>query len=196
MEVPKSKRFHYICPMQEENSSLHNYVYSSEMVEFVTAANAYCHYLEQLKGEEGRAFIHEAVKHLSEVYNTFLKLGETEPQGEWIDDPSVTEQDWSAIYQRIAMILGPYNDYLRPAAESEFDDSELVTHTISEDAADIYQELKDFTIIYSRGIEEFMNDSAWELGVRFAAHWGKKLLQSLTALHQLYVAGTDPREKE
>jgi hypothetical protein len=182
--------------MQEENSSLHNYVYSSEMVEFVTAANGYCQFLEQLKGEEGKAFISEAVRQLSEVYNSFIKLGETEPVHDSPEDSTVTEQEWSTIYQRISTILGAFNDYLRPALEDEFDDSELVTHTISEDAADIYQELKDFATIYSRGIEDFMNDSAWELGVRFAEHWGKKLLLSLTALHELYVSGADPREKE
>jgi len=182
--------------MQEETSSLHNHVYSSDMVEFVTAANGYCHFVEQLKGEEGKAFISGAVKHLSEVYAAFLKLAETEPINESPEDPTVTEQEWSTIYQRISMILGAHNDYLRPAVEDEFDRSELVNHTISEDAADVYQELKDFTIIYSRGIEEFMNDSAWVLGVRFAEHWGKKLLQSLCALHELYVSGIDPIEKE
>jgi len=182
--------------MQEETSGLHNYVYSSEMVEFVTAANGYCQFMEQLKGEEGRAFIGGVVKHLSEVYMLFLKLGETDPINESPGDPTVTEQEWSMIYQRISMILGAHNDYLRPAVEDEFDRSELVTHTISEDTADVYQELKDFTVIYSRGIEELMNDSAWELGVRFSEHWGKKLLQSLTALHELYVSGIDPIEKE
>ena len=72
----------------------------------------------------------------------------------------------------------------------------LLAKNSYEDTTDVYQELKDFTMIYSRGIEELMNDSAWELGVRFAEHWGKKLLQSLTALHELYVSGIDPTEKE
>jgi len=188
--------FNYICPMQEESSSLHNYVYSNEMVEFVTTANGFCQFIEQLKGEEGRAFISEAVKHFSEVYTSFIKLDATDPVNDSPEDPTVTEQEWSLIYQRISMILGAYNEYLRPAVEDEFDRSELVTHTISEDTADVYQELKNFTIIYSRGIEEIINDSAWELGVRFAEHWGKKLLQSLTALHELYVSGKDPTEKE
>ena len=68
----------------------------------------------------------------------------------------------------------------------EFDRSEMVRHTISEDMADLYQEIKDFTVTYSRGMEELMNDAAWELGERFSEHWGKKLLLSLLALHDLY----------
>jgi len=182
--------------MQEESFSLHNYVYSSEMVGFVTAANGYCSFLERLSGQEGKAFITEAVPWFSGVYASFVKLGATEPSGEAPGDPSVTEQEWSQIYQRISLILGAHNDYLRLADENEFDDSELITHTISEDAADIYQELRDFTTIYSRGMEELMNDAAWELGERFAEHWGKKLLRSLLALHELLVTGTDPTEKK
>ena len=94
------------------------------------------------------------------------------------------------------MLLGPHNDILRQAEEDEFDRSDLVIHTISEDMADVYQELKDFASIYSRGLEELMNDAAWELKEHFAEHWGKKLLRSLMALHDLYIQGVDPTEKE
>jgi len=44
-------------------------------------------------------------------------------------------------------------------------------------------------------MEELMNDAAWELKEHFAEHWGKKLLRSLTALHDLYVKGIDPTEQ-
>jgi hypothetical protein len=82
------------------------------------------------------------------------------------------------------------------AGEDEFDRSEVVSHTISEDMADLYQELRDFTSIYSRGMEEFMNDAAWELKERFAEHWGAKLLRALQALHTLYISGIDPGATE
>lgn len=182
--------------MQVENPQLHNYVYSSEMVEFVTSSNEYCQFLEQLKEEEGKAFIECSVKHLAGVYAAILKIDETEPLFDTQGEPTVTEQDWSVVYQRISMLLGAYNDCLRPAEDDEFDRSDLVTHTISEDMADVYQELRDFTTIYSRGLDELMNDAAWELKERFVEHWGKKLLRSLTALHDLFVKGTDPTKKE
>ena len=182
--------------MQEEDTPVHNYVYSSEMVAFVKTANVYCTFLEELKGNEGRTFILESVKHLSAVYSGFLDTGESEPVLETPNESTVTEQEWSTIFQQISMILGPYNDVLRMANEGEFDRSELVNHTISEDLSDLYQELRDFTVVYSRGVEEFMNDAAWELSVRFTEHWGAKLLRALQALHALYASGVDPTEKE
>ncbi len=158
----------------------------------VKAANETATFLEGLQGTEGKVFISEAVGHLSTVYSAMLKIGETEPVHDSEGESTVSEQDWSRLFQRIAQLLGPYNEIIRPAEENEFDRFELVTHTISEDLADVYQELRDFTSIYSRGIEELMNDAAWELRERFAEHWGKKLLRSLSALHDLFVEGTDP----
>lgn len=181
--------------MQEEANAVHNYVYSNEMLEFVREANSCCTFLEQVKGNEGRSFITASIGHLSGVYSTFIKLGDTEPVFDSAAEPTVSEQEWSALFQKIGSILGAHNDILRIAREEEFDRSEVVSHTISEDLADLYQELRDFTSIYSRGMEELMNDAAWELKERFTEHWGAKLLRALQALHELYVSGIDPSEK-
>lgn len=182
--------------MQDEGNSVHNYVYSSEMLEFVKAANECCAFLEELKDSEGKSFISDSLRLLSTVYTTFINTGDTEPVFESPAESTVTEQEWSALFQKIAILLGPHNDILRIAREDEFDRSELVNHTISEDLADLYQELRDFTSIYSRGMDELMNDAAWELGERFAEHWGAKLLRALQAIHELYISGVDPSEKE
>lgn len=188
--------FHYICPMQDEASQLNRFVYSDEMVALVTDSNSFCQILEQSAEAKGTALISSLVEILPRIYADFIVLGETEPEYDAAPEPTVTEQEWATVFQQIARVLGSYNDYLRPAAADEFDRSEMVQHTISEDLADIYQELKDFTVIYSRGIEELMNDAAWELKERFAEHWGTKLLRSLLALHELYVKGVDPQEEE
>jgi len=182
--------------MQEEGSAVHKFVYSNALVEFVKAANEYCSFQEELKGTEGKLFIATSVSQLAEIYSLFLEIGETEPVFDTPPEPTVTEPEWSALFQRIALILGASNDILRVADEDEFDRSELTNHTISEDMADVYQELRDFTVIYSRGLEELMNDAAWELKLRFAEHWGAKLLRALSALHQLYVNNVDPSQEE
>lgn len=181
--------------MLEPNEDLRRFVYSEELVALVSAANDISAFMERLRGLSGRAFIENAVRMLPAVYAAMLGVGPTEPVYEAAGEPSVTEKDWADVYQRIAVLLGPYNEILRPAETEEFDRSDLVTHTISEDLADVYQELRDFTSVYSTGMEKMMNDAAWELKERFNEHWGKKLLRSLLALHELYAAGTDPEEK-
>ena len=184
--------FDYLCAMQNEKPHIHSFVYSESVVVLVKAANETATFFEKLQGTEGKAFISEAIVHLSSVYASILKTGQTEPVDDSAGEPAVNEQEWASIFHRMAKILGAHNEILRPAEEGEFDRGELVIHTISEDLADVYQELRDCTALYSRGIEEIMNDAVWELKERFADHWGKKLLRALSALHNLYVSGVDP----
>lgn len=181
--------------MIEDEQNLRSLLYSEEVLSFVRAANETATFLEGLKEKDAKAFIAEALGHLSEVYRSILKVSESEPVSETGGEASVTEQEWAEIYQRIQILLGQHNEILRPAEDDEFDRSDLVTHTISEDLADVYQELRDFTTLYSRGLEELMSDALWEVKERFMEHWGKKLLRSLSSLHDLYVAGIDPSEE-
>jgi hypothetical protein len=185
----------YLCAMQNGEQDIHAFVYSEQVLALVKSANDTATFLEEFPPESGRTFISEALLHLSGLYAAMIRVGDTSPVFESSVEATVTEQDWSGLFQRIAAVLGSHNELLRPAEEEEYDRSELVSHKISEDLADIYQEIRDFTAVYSRGMEELMNDACWELKERFAEHWGKKLLRSLGALHHLYISGIDPTEE-
>lgn len=167
-------------------------VYAPEVLAFVRSANDYCSWLEELEPEGSVDFIRHSLPKLSAVYHHVVTIEPPEPVLEGGNEKYVTEQDWSAIFQRIMQLLGKHNEYLRIAGDDEFDRSDLVTHKISEDMADIYQDLKDFTMQYRQGIEEIMNDAVWEVIDNFENYWGEKLLYALQALNKLYISKTDP----
>ena len=167
-------------------------VYAPEIVEFVRSSNAYCKWLEEAGQSGSMAFIRSSLQMLSRVYNNFVAIEEIEPVMESNNEKFVTEQDWSLIYQDVMNLLGKHNEYLRIADDDEFDRSDLVTHKISEDLADIYQDLKNFTLQYRQGVEEIMNDAVWEVMDNFENYWSEKLLNVLKALNKLYVLKTDP----
>ena len=54
--------------------------------------------------------------------------------------------------------------------------------------------MKDFIYQFRQGVEEIMNDSIWEVMSNFEQYWGVKLLNSLKALHSLYVKKIDPQQ--
>ncbi len=163
-------------------------VYQQAVLQFVRAANELVGWLEQPPPDASR-LIREGREHLSSVYHLALFLHPQEAVYEEGIEREVTEQDWAMVYHAVARVLGPRNSYLRMAGEDEYDRSDLVTHTISEDLADIYQELRDFTAVYSSGTEELMNDAVWQVSEAFREHWGTKLLLALTALHRAMEAG-------
>jgi hypothetical protein len=180
--------------MTDQNDMQGTGVYAPEVLEFVRSANAYCSWLEESDQMEPASFIHSALGILSRVYHHVVSMELPEPLMEGGNEKFVTEQDWSSVYQKVLHLLGRHNEYLRIAEDNEFDRSELVTHHISEDLADIYQDLKDFTLQYRQGIEEIMNDAVWEVMDNFENYWGSKLLHALQALNALYVSKTDPSE--
>lgn len=178
--------------MSDQNKIQGKGVYAPEVLEFVRSANEYCRWLEEADKQSATTFINTSVKTLSKVYYQTVTLIELEPVMESGNEKFVTEKDWSAIYQKVQSLLASHNSYLRIADGEEYDRSDLVTHTISEDLADIYQDLKDFTLQYRQGIEEIMNDAIWEVMDNFDNFWGKKLLNALVALNHLYVNKIDP----
>jgi hypothetical protein len=180
--------------MTDHNDMHGTGVYAPEVLEFVRSANAYCSWLEESDQMEPVDFIRSALGMLSRVYHHLVSMELPEPVMESGNEKFVTEQDWSAVFQKVLHLLGRHNDYLRIAEEDEFDRSELVTHHVSEDLADIYQDLKDFTLQYRQGIEEIMNDAVWEVMDNFENYWGSKLLHALQALNALYVNKIDPSE--
>ncbi len=182
--------------MDEETNLNGAGVYDPKVIDFVKAANDYCQWLENCDQLRSVEFISSSLSVLSGVYLHAVQLTELEPQLEGGNEKFVTEQDWANIYQKVLHLLGKHNEYLRIAENDEFDRSDLVTQKISEDLADIYQDLKDFTLQYRQGIEEIMNDAVWEVMDNFDNYWSEKLLSSLQALNKLYISKIDPEDEE
>ena len=60
-----------------------------------------------------------------------------------------------------------------------------ITKNISEDLADIYQDIRDFIFVFQLGLNETMNDSLAACQEHFALYWGQKLVNTLRALHDV-----------
>jgi len=60
-----------------------------------------------------------------------------------------------------------------------------VVASISENFADIYQDLKDFLTSYRIGNMDVMNEALWDLNNNFYQNWGQDLVNSLRTIHNL-----------
>ena len=67
---------------------------------------------------------------------------------------------------------------------------------ISENFADMYQDLRNFTASYRVGVEEIMNDAVVDIEEQFRLFWGQKLLNALRALHNIFYSGDDLSDEE
>jgi len=63
--------------------------------------------------------------------------------------------------------------------------------SISENMTDIYQDIKDFLLLYQTGTNEVMNDAVWECRQNFEDYWGQKLVNSMRAIHSFIYSGEE-----
>ncbi len=171
-------------------------VYSKVVIEFVAVAGEYCSFLEQAGGFAKRDFVDKSRKILPLLYYKATLIPPTEPFFEEGTERSVTEEEWDTIHNTIRARLGSHDDYpeiLDPVAR---DTDDRVGGSIAENMADIFQDVKDFVMVYRMGTVEMMNDALWECMQHFDQGWGQKLLNGLRALHHLIHGGHNLDEEE
>ncbi len=171
-------------------------VYSGAVIEFVAVAREVCSFLEQADGFAKPDFIDKTRKILPLLYYKAVMLPSTETLLEEGPERFVTEQEWQTIHDTIMNRLGKHDDYQEVMDPVIRDTEDRVGGSISENLADIYQDLKDFVMVYRIGTVELMNDALWECMQHFDQEWGQKLLNCLRALHNLLHGEEDIEEEE
>lgn len=166
-------------------------VYSHNVIEFVAVANEYCKYAEHAPEIKGDEMLRIMQRILPLMYLKASLLPVLEPVFEDGNEKFVTETDWQRIHDTLALKLGAANDFRAEMGEVLDDSGIPVPVTIAENMADMYQDLKDFILLYQTGTKEVMNDAVWECRVNFETFWGPKLINTLRAVHNFIYSGKD-----
>ena len=172
-------------------------VYSRDSIEFVTVAVQYCAYMENFTETTESELTDKLTKILPLLYLKASLVPGTDSVNE--DDPeiSVTENDYNYISSRLYNIFLNNDAYLEVFLQDMKYSETPIAASISEDLADIYQDLKNFTAIFERGITENMNDALYICMENFRLYWGQKLVNVLRALHSIkYSPSNDIIENE
>ncbi|MFO7999810.1 MAG: DUF5063 domain-containing protein [Marinilabilia sp.] len=172
-------------------------VYSKNVIEFVAVAKEFCAWLESTPTFERREFVNTGRKMLPLLYLKASVLPKTE---EMLEDDFlekfVSEEEYQQIQNAVLVKMGPYNDYLEVFTADMQRSVEPLTATISENLADIYQDIKDFLMSYRTAVTEIMNDALIELNNTFEEYWGQRLVNVLRALHEVAFNGENIDEEE
>ncbi len=173
------------------DEQLNPVVYSKNVIEFVTVANEYCKFVEAAGSEDVRIMLGKAQKLLPLLYLKASVLPEFESSEELELEKYVTEVDYNFLQQRMMNLLGPYDDYQEVFDQDmQFSETPL-TASISENLADIYQDLKDFILSYRIGDDQVMQEALWTCMSNFKSYWGQKLVNGLRAIHLLIYSQAD-----
>ena len=158
-------------------------IYSRNTIEFVTVAAETCLFIEAAASFSKDDFLQRALKILPLLYlkTSLIDCAETILEEE--PEHFISEADYELIKNSIVDLLGSSDRYLEVFhPDIQLSETGIATD-ISEDLADIYQDLKDFLLRFQIGNEEVMNDALVLCHTSFKDYWGQRLVNSLRAMH-------------
>jgi len=116
-----------------------------------------------------------------------------EPEFPEANERFVTEEQWDGIFTGLRELLGNQDEFLY-MGYSEFGEQTTLTGSLSEHLADVYQDMKDFIILFKRPSLASRENAIYECAHLFQDRWGARLSVILPVIHQLTVSNqTDTR---
>ncbi len=171
-------------------------IFDKNSIEFVTVAAEYCGFIERSRGADRKVFVDTALKILPLLYLKASLIPECELMEEEPLEVFVTEDDYEGVRRAVADVLGYQDDYLEVFLPDMAYSDTPIKKCISEDLADIYQDLKDFIGVFQLGMNASMNDALCVCKEHFAEFWGQRLVNTMRALHDVKYDATDEADQE
>ena len=160
-------------------------IFDKNVIEFVTVAAEFCAFLERAERTKRSTFVDTSLKILPLLYLKASMLPQCETIGDETPETYVTEEIYEILRINLSGLMGDKDDYLDVFVQDMVYSDQPIKKSISEDLADIYQDIKDFIFVFQLGLNETMNDSLAICQENFGTLWGQKLVNTLRALHDL-----------
>ena len=168
-----------------------NPIYERNTLEFVTVALEYCAFVVHAPESGLFDFVDKSIKILPLLYLKATLLPELEEDEDVDLEFSVTEEDYETIRSGLSVLLGERDSFLDTFhSDMQYSDTPIAA-TISENLADVYQDIENFISLYREGNEEVMHASIIKCYTNFREFWGQKLLNALKALHTVRYSDED-----
>ncbi len=154
-------------------------VSGKQVLEMITVANEFCLFVEEIERVDKPYILEYLQRMLPLLYlkGSLLPLIDSEEESE--NDRYVSEETWEYVFNMCKNIFGDDNIYYfwNP------DLKEPAENTVSENMADLYQDLRDFVFLYSKPSYYAKLNSVVMCRNLFIGRWGKNIPQLLNHLH-------------
>lgn len=158
-------------------------VMSRPVIDFFTVANDFCIFIEG-SGATGKPVMYA---YLSKVLPLLYLKGTLLPEVE-TDYPEalerfVTEEQWQDLFNVLRNHFGEDDMFVYSDPKPDF--AELTKASLAELIADIYQDMKDFVLLYSKNMQAARENAVIEISSLLRSHWGHRVLSAMMQIHFL-----------
>lgn len=166
-------------------------VYNRNVLELLGIANEYCQFLEQPDFPVKPTLAAFLQRVFPMLYLKGSLLPEIVPSYPEAAQRYVTGQDWEYIFNSAREILGG-DDIFYVFDPGGYGWGEALKSSLAEHIADIYQDMKDFVILYQNNSRAEKEVAVFECRQLFRGHWGPRIASAMPAIHYLLNAQAGP----
>lgn len=159
-------------------------IYSKKTVDFFTVANEFCIFIDSPKRYSQQTVFSYLQKILPLLYLKGSLLPEIEPDYPDACERYATEAGWETVFSSFKDLFGEYDRYVEVDHDAGISVEGCIrTLSMAEQLADIYQDIKDFVLLFSKESHAARECALWAVVKLFRNHWGHRLTSLHNAIH-------------
>lgn len=156
---------------------------ATNVLDMYTVANEFCIFTDKAeKYNPEEVFVYYS-KILPLLYLKGAVLPLIEPDEDYLGERFVNEDQWESIFNSLQSVFGSSDNFYTLSYETS--DNVPLKASIAEHLADIYQDLKDFVLLYQKSLTYAQLNAVHECKTLFVSHWGPRIAALMPALHQV-----------
>ena len=168
--------------MEEPNiQDIEDILRSQHVIDMLTLSNEYALFMEACADYNTREIIDYLRRVIPMLYLKGSLIPAVEAADDYITEKYVSEEHWENVYNTLKERFD-----LIPA--DQWPAGELRSGELAELLADVYQDLKDFVVLFQKALTVEKQNALADLGTSYQPFWGQRLAEMLPLLHTLHGA--------
>ena len=167
--------------------------YSKNVLEILTVANDYCLTFSKLDNTSAGNLIDYLQKVCPLLYLKCSLIPDIEVENPDANERIFTEEEWETLFNTLRNKFKKDDEFwiIDPSANHK----DPIKLSLAECLTDIYQELKDFLLLYQKSSLDAKENAVNELNESFEKSLGYNLLDAHRQIHHLKISGI-PQEPD
>lgn len=159
-------------------------IYDRKVLEVLTVANDFCLFIEKAENHTRENILLYLQKVIPLLYIKGSVLPTVELSNPAANEKFVTEEHWENVFNVLRAKFNPADEFWTIESH-EPGENEPVKCSLADKISDVYQDMKDFIILYQKNTRAAKECAVADCKKFFETHWGYRAVDALQYIHYL-----------
>ncbi len=164
-------------------------------LEMLLVANEFCFFMDSLEEKPKTSILEFVHRILPLMYTKGSLIPDVAVEYPEANMRFVTEEQWENVFNILREKFAG-DDEFRIIDPLYINETEPLKASLSENLSDIYQDMKDFILLYQKNTMAARQNALSDCKMLFASHWGYRIGNIMARLHHLIYSGMAQAEEE